>query len=90
MIPVVSLLTVVTLSMVVTRIAAVALVYTGLSHQAARFQARSAFTGVGFTTSEAEHLVNHPVRRTASSGRRLPTPRSTRATGSSSTGGRRG
>jgi hypothetical protein len=63
MIPVVSLLIVVTLSMVVTRIAAVALVHTGLSHQAARFQARSAFTGVGFTTSEAEDLVNHPVRR---------------------------
>jgi hypothetical protein len=63
MVPVVSLLIVVTLSMVVTRIAAVALVHTGLSHQAARFQARSAFTGVGFTTTEAEHLVNHPVRR---------------------------
>jgi len=25
--------------------------------------ARSAFTGVGFTTSESEKVVNHPVRR---------------------------
>jgi NhaP-type Na+/H+ and K+/H+ antiporter len=29
----------------------------------ARFQARSAFTGVGFTTSESETIVGHPVRR---------------------------
>ncbi len=31
--------------------------------EAARFQARSAFTGVGFTTSESEAIVGHPVRR---------------------------
>jgi hypothetical protein len=36
---------------------------TGLSDHVARFQARSAFTGVGFTTHEAELVVNHPVRR---------------------------
>ena len=30
---------------------------------AARFQARSAFTGAGFTTNESERVVNHPVRR---------------------------
>jgi hypothetical protein len=29
----------------------------------ARFQARSAFTGAGFTTSESEAVVNHPIRR---------------------------
>lgn len=46
-----------------TRIATIALVYTGLSREAARFQARSAFTGVGFTTSEAEMVMQHPVRR---------------------------
>ena len=63
MIPVVSLLLVLTFSLVVTRIAAVALVHTGLGLEAARFQARSAFTGVGFTTDESESLVNHPVRR---------------------------
>lgn len=51
------------LSLVITRIATVALTRTGLSLQAARFQARSAFTGTGFTTPEAEKVVDHPVRR---------------------------
>lgn len=51
------------ISLTVTRIASVALEQTGLSSQSARFQARSAFTGCGFTTSESESLVNHPVRR---------------------------
>lgn len=37
--------------------------HTGLGRDSARFQARSAFTGVGFTTAEAEDLVGHPVRR---------------------------
>jgi K+/H+ antiporter YhaU regulatory subunit KhtT len=50
-------------SLLVTRVAAIALSVTGLSRESARFQARSAFTGVGFTTSEAESVVNHPVRR---------------------------
>jgi len=36
---------------------------TGLSRDAAQFQARSAFTGTGFTTTEAENVVNRPVRR---------------------------
>jgi hypothetical protein len=58
-----SLLLVVTLSILVTRIAAIALRHTGLSRQTARFQARSAFSGAGFTTSESEKVVNHPVRR---------------------------
>jgi hypothetical protein len=58
-----SLLLVVTLSILVTRVAAIALTYTGLSRQTARFQARSAFSGAGFTTSESEQVVNHPVRR---------------------------
>lgn len=51
------------LSILITRIAAIALAHTGLSRESARFQARSAFTGVGFTTSESEKVVNHPVRR---------------------------
>lgn len=63
MLAIASLLIVVTLSILVTRIAALALVHTGLSREAARFQARSAFTGAGFTTSESENVVNHPVRR---------------------------
>ncbi len=50
-------------SMLITRIASVALTLTGLSQEVARFQARSAFSGVGFTTSESESVINHPVRR---------------------------
>ncbi len=50
-------------SILVTKIATIALAHTGLSHESARFQARSAFTGVGFTTNEAERVVTHPVRR---------------------------
>ncbi len=63
MISILSLFMVLTLSVLVTRIASVALIHTGLAQETARFQARSAFTGVGFTTQESEKLVNHPVRR---------------------------
>ncbi len=58
-----SLLVVLTVSLLITRIATVALTLTGLSRETARFQARSAFTGSGFTTSESELVVRHPVRR---------------------------
>ncbi len=51
------------ISMLIVRIATVMLKLTGISHDAARFQARSAFTGTGFTTSESESVVHHPVRR---------------------------
>ncbi len=60
---IIALLTVLGLSLFITRLAAVALTMTGLSGQAASFQARSAFTGTGFTTSESENVVSHPVRR---------------------------
>ena len=60
---IISLLVIVTLSILITRIASVALTHTGLSKESARFQARSAFTGVGFTTNESETVVNQPVRR---------------------------
>ncbi len=63
MVAAVSLLIVLTVSILITRIATVALMHTGLSRESARFQARSAFTGVGFTTDEAEKVVGHPVRR---------------------------
>jgi len=63
MISIVTLLIVLTLSILITRIATVALTHTGLSRASAKFQARSAFTGVGFTTSESEKVVSHPVRR---------------------------
>ena len=58
-----SLLLIITISILLTRVATIALVHTGLSKESARFQARSAFTGVGFTTSESERIVGHPVRR---------------------------
>ena len=60
---VLGLLIIVLLSVVVNRIATVALTLTGLSREMARFQARSAFSTAGFTTNESEAIVNHPVRR---------------------------
>lgn len=63
MIAVTTLLVALTLTLIVTLIATVALTLTGLSKQSARFQARSALTGVGFTTSESESIMGHPVRR---------------------------
>jgi hypothetical protein len=63
MIAIISLLTILTLSILVTKIATELLAHTGLARETARFQARSAFTGVGFTTSESEKVVHHPLRR---------------------------
>jgi hypothetical protein len=60
---VLSLLLILILSVLLTRIGTVILVHTGLSREIARFQARSAFTGAGFTTSESEQILNHPLRR---------------------------
>jgi hypothetical protein len=57
------LLVVVATSVLITRIATSALVMTGVSRELANFQARSAYTGVGFTTNEAETVVAHGVRR---------------------------
>lgn len=58
-----SFLIVLSVSILVVRVASIALSLTGLSRESARFQARSAFTGTGFTTDESESVVNHPVRR---------------------------
>ena len=63
MIALASFLVVVTLYLLVERTATVALTLTGLSRDAAQFQTRSAFTGTGFTTEEAEHVAWQPVRR---------------------------
>jgi hypothetical protein len=63
MIAVSSLLIVLLISLIVVRIASVALTLSGMSREAARFQARSAWTGTGFTTEEAEAVLRHPVRR---------------------------
>lgn len=63
MVSLISLLVILVISVLVTKVAAQALAHTGLSKESAKFQARSAFTGVGYTTSESEKIVNHPVRR---------------------------
>lgn len=63
MIAAITLFLVVTLSALITKVAAIALAHTGLSSESAKFQARSAYTGVGFSTSESEKIMNHPVRR---------------------------
>ncbi len=59
----ITLLLIILFSIIVNKIAAKALMRTGLSKDVASFQAQSAFSGTGFTTSEAEYVVNHPVRR---------------------------
>jgi hypothetical protein len=56
-------LLVVFISFLVVSGAAIALMMTGLDKDRARFQALSALTGTGFTTKEAELVMNHPVRR---------------------------
>lgn len=63
MVALASLLFVLIVSLVIVRIATVALTLTGLSRQSAKFQARSAWTGTGFTTAESESVTKHPVRR---------------------------
>ena len=60
---VILLLVVAMLSLLITRIATIALTATGMSRPSARFQARSALSGVGFTTNESEAVVAHPARR---------------------------
>lgn len=62
-IAVLTVLVIVTLSLLVTRVATTALTLTGLSRESARFQARSALTTTGFTTVESERIVRHPLRR---------------------------
>tara|TARA_R110002167_G_scaffold271660_1_gene478206 strand:- start:1366 stop:2046 length:681 start_codon:yes stop_codon:yes gene_type:complete len=51
------------ISMMIVRAGAIALTMTGISYNRAKFQSLSAFTGTGFTTREAELVVNHPTRR---------------------------
>ncbi|WP_297463849.1 TrkA C-terminal domain-containing protein [Thermococcus sp.] len=63
MITLISLILAITLSLIIVRIGAIALEMTGLSREVASFQAQSAFSGTGFTTSESEYVVSHPARR---------------------------
>ena len=58
-----SLLLILGISFFLIRLAGVALKLTGMPEQNARFQAISALTGTGFTTTEAEMIVNYPIRR---------------------------
>ncbi len=58
----ITLLVILTFSVVVVRTAAVALRLTGMPADVARFQARSAFTGAGFTTSESEAVRERRFR----------------------------
>jgi len=62
-VPAILLLVIVTTSTVIVRIAAFALELTGLPWDQAKFQALSAYSNSGFTTREAEQIVQHPVRR---------------------------
>ena len=57
------IIVVVFISVMIRKVAAVALQLTGLDKPTANFQALSALTGTGFTTREAELVVNHPMRR---------------------------
>ena len=54
---------IVVVSFFIVRIATVVLKLSGLDEKVARFQAVSAFTGTGFTTKEAEVILEDDVRR---------------------------
>ena len=51
------------ISALIIKIGSISLRMTGIDRETAAFQAMSAYTGTGFTTSEAENIVNHPQRR---------------------------
>lgn len=59
----ISLLLIFAISFSLVRLSSVALKLTGLPEQNARFQALSALTGTGYTTTESEMVVNYPIRR---------------------------
>ena len=63
MIAALTLILIFAVSFFLIRVASVALRLTGLSGSNARFQAMSALTGTGFTTTEAELITNYPIRR---------------------------
>lgn len=51
------------LIILIIEISTVLLEATGLRREVARFQAISLLTGTGYTTSESEMVINHPIRR---------------------------
>ena len=63
MVAIISLVIILVISLLIVKVGSVALMMTGLSKDIARFQAQSAFSGVGFTTTESELITKHPARR---------------------------
>lgn len=63
MIALLSFLIIIFLSLFVVRIGAIALEATGVSSDVSRFEALSAFSGVGYTTKEAELIMGSELRR---------------------------
>jgi hypothetical protein len=57
------LLVVISLSVVLVRVAAVALELTGIPWDRAKFHALSAFTNTGYPTPRSAEICEHPVRR---------------------------
>ena len=51
------------LLILIIEVATILLEETGLRKEVARFQAISLLTGTGYTTSESNLIVNHPIRR---------------------------
>ena len=51
------------ISVTIVRVASVILRHTGLPDHVSRLQSISAVSGAGFTTTESELIVNHPLRR---------------------------
>ena len=61
------LLVVVLLVLAMVKIGSIAFQFTGMEPKMAMFQALSAFTNTGFTTSAAESIVQHSTRRSIAS-----------------------
>jgi hypothetical protein len=51
------------LTLIIGRLGSLALTATGLPREIAKFQARSALSGAGYTTNESESITSHPARR---------------------------
>ncbi len=59
----VALVIIIVLSYLIIKVGAISLRMTGIDKESAIFQSLSAFTGTGFTTFEAEDVVNYSSRR---------------------------
>jgi hypothetical protein len=57
------LIIIIMISFLIIKVGSIALRMTGIDKEAANFQSLSAFTGTGFTTFEAEDVVNYINRR---------------------------